>query len=94
VGHASRGDLSFRPAVPVIWGDTPPFVESALRTLEAGRPTVAGDGESAPARVRIGAVLHPAVRLAFTNGAGFLQHGDRPAAQRPDLGPSFLEHQH
>jgi hypothetical protein len=33
---------SFRPAVPVIWGDTPSFVESALRTIEAGRPTVAG----------------------------------------------------
>ena len=32
----------FRPAVPVIWGDTPSFVESALQTLEAGRPTVAG----------------------------------------------------
>src|ERR1700722_16890523 len=34
--------VSFRPAVPVIWGDTPAFVESALQTLEAGRPTVAG----------------------------------------------------
>ena len=34
--------VSFRPAVPVIWGDTPSFVESALRTLDAGRPTVAG----------------------------------------------------
>jgi hypothetical protein len=34
--------VSFRPAVPVIWGDTPPFVESAFRTLEAGKPTVAG----------------------------------------------------
>ena len=34
--------VSFGPAVPVIWGDTPLFVESALRTLEAGRPTVAG----------------------------------------------------
>ena len=33
---------SFRPAVPIIWGDTPSFVESALRTIEAGRPTVAG----------------------------------------------------
>jgi len=33
---------SFSPPVPVIWGDTPSFVESALRTLEAGRPTVAG----------------------------------------------------
>jgi hypothetical protein len=34
--------VSLRPAVPVVWGDTPPFVESALLTLEAGRPTVAG----------------------------------------------------
>jgi hypothetical protein len=34
--------VSIRPAVPVIWGDTPPFVESTLGTLEAGRPTVAG----------------------------------------------------
>jgi hypothetical protein len=34
--------VSFRPAVPVIWGDTPSFVESALRTLEAGKPTVVG----------------------------------------------------
>src|SRR5580692_1601674 len=34
--------VSFRPAVPIVWGDTPPFVESALLTLEAGRPTVAG----------------------------------------------------
>jgi len=32
--------VSFRPTVPVIWGDTPPFVESALLTLERpdGRP--------------------------------------------------------
>ncbi len=34
--------VSFRPDVPVIWGDTPSFVESALRTLEAGTPSVAG----------------------------------------------------
>ena len=34
--------MSFTPAVPIVWGDTPPFLESALRTLEAGRPTVAG----------------------------------------------------
>jgi hypothetical protein len=34
--------VSFRPAVPVIWGDTPPFLESALRTLETGQPTVVG----------------------------------------------------
>jgi hypothetical protein len=34
--------VSLRPAVPIVWGDTPSFVESALRTLEAGKPTVAG----------------------------------------------------
>ena len=34
--------VSLRPPVPVIWGDTPSFMESALGTLEAGRPTVAG----------------------------------------------------
>ena len=34
--------VSFRPVVPVVWGDTPSFVESAFRTLEAGQPTVAG----------------------------------------------------
>ncbi|MBR0695266.1 hypothetical protein [Bradyrhizobium lablabi] len=34
--------VSFAPAVPVIWGDTPSFVESAFRTLEAAQPTVAG----------------------------------------------------
>jgi len=34
--------LSLRPSIPVVWGDTPAFVESAFRTLEAGRPTVAG----------------------------------------------------
>lgn len=34
--------VSFRPAVPVIWGDTPSFVQSAFLTLSAGRPTVAG----------------------------------------------------
>jgi hypothetical protein len=34
--------VSLRPAVPAIWGDTPAFVESALQTLQAGTPTVAG----------------------------------------------------
>src|SRR5262249_55567879 len=34
--------VSFRPTVPVIWGDTPPFVESAFRTIEAQRPTMFG----------------------------------------------------
>jgi hypothetical protein len=34
--------VSFRPSIPVIWGDSPAFVESALRTMEAERPIVAG----------------------------------------------------
>ena len=44
--------------------------------------------------VRVGAVLHPAVRLAFADRACFLQHGDRPAAQRPDRRPLLPCHQH
>ena len=34
--------MSFQPPVPVIWGDTPAFVESGFLTLDAGRPTVVG----------------------------------------------------
>src|SRR5260370_36476560 len=43
-GRTAGGDRLCRsgPAVPVIWGDTPSFVKSALRALAAGRPTVAG----------------------------------------------------
>jgi hypothetical protein len=60
--------LSVRPAVPVIWGDTPSFVESALLTLEAGRPTVAGGRDPGyPAFLAVtfglGGDLKTAVRL-------------------------------
>jgi len=34
--------VSFRPLIPVIWDDCQHNVESALLTLEAGRPTVVG----------------------------------------------------
>src|SRR5436190_1417654 len=34
--------LSFRPPIPVIWGDSPAFLESAFRILETGRATVLG----------------------------------------------------
>ena len=34
--------LSVRAPAPVIWGDSPPFLESALRTLETRRPVVVG----------------------------------------------------
>jgi len=54
--------VSFSPAVPVIWGDTPSFVESALRTLEAGQPTVAGGRDPG----------YPTVlAMAFAFGGGF-----------------------
>ena len=55
--------VSFRPAVPIIWGDTPSFVESALRTLEAGRPTVAGGRDP-------GYPAFLAVTFAFGGGLG------------------------
>jgi len=54
--------ISFTPAVPVIWGDTPSFVESALRTIEAGRPTVAGGRDPG----------YPAfLAVTFASGGGF-----------------------
>jgi hypothetical protein len=34
--------FSLRPPIPVLWNDTPAFVESAFRTLEMLRPTVTG----------------------------------------------------
>jgi hypothetical protein len=55
--------VSFRPAVPIIWGDTPPFLESALRTLEAGTPTVAGGRDP-------GYPVLLAVTFAFGGGLG------------------------
>jgi hypothetical protein len=55
--------VSFRPAVPVIWGDTPSFVESALLTLEAARPTVAGGRDP-------GYPTFMAVTFAFGGGLG------------------------
>jgi len=55
--------VPFRPAVPIIWGDTPPFLESALRTLEAGRPTVAGGRDP-------GYPVLLAVTFAFGGGLG------------------------
>ena len=55
--------VSFRPAVPVIWGDTPSFVESAFRTLEAGQPTVAGGRDP-------GYPAFLAVTFAFGGGLG------------------------
>ena len=59
--------VSFRPAVPVIWGDTPSFVESAFRTLEAGRPTVAGGRDP-------GYPAFLAVTFAFGGGLGTVVH--------------------
>ena len=44
--------------------------------------------------MRIGAVLHPTVRLALADGASFLEHVNRPSAHRPYRRPSFTCHQH
>jgi hypothetical protein len=64
--------VSFRPAVPVIWGDTPSFAESALRTLEAGRPTVAGGRDPGyPALL--------AVTFAFGGGLGAVVRAQQAA---------------
>ena len=60
----------------------------------AGRRIPACDVERALAGVRVGAVLHPAVLLAFPDGAGLLQHGDRLTAQRPDRRSPLARHQH
>jgi hypothetical protein len=38
--------------------------------------------------MRIGAVFHPTVLFALADGAGFLQHGYRPSAQRSKRGPT------
>ena len=59
--------VSFTPAVPVIWGDTPSFVESAFRTLEAGQPTVAGGRDP-------GYPVLVAVTFAFGGGLGTIVH--------------------
>jgi hypothetical protein len=59
--------VSFRPAVPIIWGDTPPFLQSALRTLEAGWPTVAGGRDP-------GYPVLVAVTFAFGGGLGTIVH--------------------
>jgi hypothetical protein len=44
--------------------------------------------------MRIGAILHPTMFLALADGARFLEHVDRPSAQRPYRLPSFSRHQH
>src|SRR5687767_1513928 len=49
-----------------------------------------GDIEGPLPCMRIGAFLHPSVLLALADGASFLEHGHRPAAQRPDRSPPFL----
>jgi hypothetical protein len=64
-----------------VWGD-------AVRRIPSGCR------ESALAGVRVGPVLHPAVLFALADGAGFLQRGDRLAAQDADRRPSLVDHQH
>jgi hypothetical protein len=44
--------------------------------------------------MRIGAVLHPAVLVALSNRAGFLQHCNRPSAKCAGRWPSLFNLQH
>jgi len=71
--------VSFRPAIPVIWGDTPSLVESALRTLEAGRPTVAGGRDP-------GYPAFLAVTFAFGGDLGTVVRLQQGGVGRPDAG--------
>jgi hypothetical protein len=64
-----------------------------LLRRNAGRWISTGDGNGALARMRVGAILYPAVFLAFADGACFLQGRDRPAAQRADR-VSFFYRRH
>jgi hypothetical protein len=61
---------------------------------DPGRRLFAGDGEGPLARMRVGAIPHPTMILAFEDGAGVLQHRDGPSAQCPDRRQPFLRHQH
>jgi hypothetical protein len=61
---------------------------------DPGRRLFAGDGEGALARMRVGAIPHPTMILAFADGPGVLQHRDGPSAQCPDRRQPFLRHQH
>ena len=79
--------VSFRPADPIIWGDTPSFVESAFRTLEAGRPTVVGGRDPGyPAALAVtfalGGDLATVVRLQHAAWA-VLMLARAATAQRP-----------
>jgi len=71
---------------------TCPLVRVAHRAVknlvaEAYHPVVIGvrgHVERPLARVRIRAILYPAVIFALLDGAGFVQHGNRPATKSPN----------
>ena len=66
---------------------------SCLRR-HSGRRILTGDMERAVAGVRVSAILHPTVVLAFLDSTSLVEHRDGPPAQRPDRGSPFLRHQH
>jgi hypothetical protein len=69
-------------------------LQQALRPARCRTADLGGQCRRPLARVRVGAVPHPAVFLTFVDGTGFPQHGNRPSAQRADGGPSLFDHQH
>jgi hypothetical protein len=77
------------------------IADRAKHVLHCGRGFVRGDAErrvfacklkGAIAGVRIGTVPHPAMLLAFADGAGLQQNRPCPAFNRPKGGPPFLHH--
>jgi hypothetical protein len=80
--------------VSPIESSTSAIATAATSCENTGRRIPSGNVAGTPARVRIRAVLHPAVGFAFADRAGLLQNGDGPVAQRLDRRSSLLRHQH
>ena len=58
-----------------------PLVRDGFVTKDAVRRLLSGDVQRVLPSMRIGAVLRPAVLVTFVDGAGLLQHGERPASR-------------
>jgi hypothetical protein len=71
----------------------PPQRPRLLRR-DAGRRVLPSNEKGALAGMRIAAVPHPAVLLAFADSAGVEQNRPGPSLKRPEGGPPFLHHQH
>jgi hypothetical protein len=69
---------------------------AAAAACNEKRRILAGDLEGAVARARVGAVLHPAMHLAFADSASFEQNASSPLrSHKPDIQffpyPAFMK---